>query len=607
MRNFLFTLLFLTSALATGCAPGPMEQIDADTAHLIREFQGATLAQPGASDDRRVPDGSLTVSAGSTAFAKRPGTANPTAAELDVETDPDTAAPTPAEVFEGLEEANSQNPADILTLDLTKTLAYAIEFSPDYRIQKEGLFLSALSLLIEQHRWGPRFFDDVTARVSGTPENGDHQQALSVINDFRVTQRLPYGGEVAAGALVNFVNTLRDEAGSDSEAQSAALSFSVSIPLLRGAGLIAQESLIQSERNLIYAARSFEQFRRQFLVDVATDYFDLLQAQQSIVNRQLQLDKLTDFARRAEALADAGRQPYIAAQEAQQEVLLSEDSLINARLGYALALDRFKVRLGVPGDQAIEVKQAEIIVPTLLLDPEKAQRAALAYRLDLQTQRDQVEDAARAVKNARNGLLPDLNFDAGLVLNTDPDKDRAGVDFDAGNSSYTAGMRLGLPLDRRIEQLGVRQSLISYERSRRSHELARNNVVVDVRNSIRRIRQAQFSLELQDRSIELAEQRFRGVQLRERSLTPRDVIDAQQRLLDARNSRDLAVRNLRVSLLQFLRDTGQLRVTAEGSWLPPIKVVEAMEQKAEQQGNEAGDVPAPAEPAYDDVAPLPPE
>jgi hypothetical protein len=587
-----------------------MERMDAQTSQLIREFQGATLAQPGASDEHRVPPGDLTLNADPSVYnSKRPETTNPTAAELDVETDPNTEAPTPAEIFEGLEPVTSEDAASVLKLDLTKTLAYAIEFSPEYRNQKESLFLDALSLLLVKHRWGPRFFDDVTARVSGTPEAGDHDQALTLINDFRVTQRLPYGGEVAASALVDFVNTLRSEVGDEGETQSARLGLSVSIPLLRGAGLIAQEDLIQSERNLIYAARDFEQFRRSFLVDIATDYFDLLQAQQQIINRQLQLENVTAFAQRAEALAEAGRQPYIDAQEAQTEVLSSQDSLISARQSYALSLDRFKVRLGIPATQVIDVQSAEIIVPTLLLEPDKAQRAALTYRLDLQTRRDLVGDAQRAVKNARNGLLPDLDFDAAIGINTDPDKDRAGVDFDAGASNYSAGLRLGVPLDRREEEIGVRRALISLERAKRQYDLDRNNVTLTVRDSIRRIRQATFTLELQDRNIAIAEQRFRGVRLRERNLRPSDVIDAQQRLLDARNRRDQAERDLRVSLLQFLRETGQLRVTSDGQWLPPVKVEQAMEAAAEDNAGQPGPVgeSGPRSEAYDELPPLPAE
>jgi len=63
------------------------------------------------------------------------------------------------------------------------------------------------------------------------------------------------------------------------------------------------------------------------------------------------------------------------------------------------------------------------------------------------------------------------------------------------------------------------------------------------------------------------------VLLRLRSLGPRDFIEAQEDLTEARNRRDFAVRDLRVSILQYLLDTGQMRVKQDGQWEPPAGLV----------------------------------
>ena len=39
---------------------------------------------------------------------------------------------------------------------------------------------------------------------------------------------------------------------------------------------ILLDPLIQSERNLVYAARRFARFRKEFFFDVASDYYDIL-------------------------------------------------------------------------------------------------------------------------------------------------------------------------------------------------------------------------------------------------------------------------------------------------------------------------------------------
>jgi hypothetical protein len=62
---------------------------------------------------------------------------------------------------------------------------------------------------------------------------------------------------------------------------------SINIPLLRGAGeFIAAESLTQAHRNLVYAVRDFEQYKRDFIVRIANSFLTVLQAGQRIINHE---------------------------------------------------------------------------------------------------------------------------------------------------------------------------------------------------------------------------------------------------------------------------------------------------------------------------------
>ena len=94
-------------------------------------------------------------------------------------------------------------------------------------------------------------------------------------------------------------------------------------------------------------------------------------------------------------------------------------------------------------------------------------------------------------------------------------------------------------------------------------------MALEVRRSIREIRQARINLELNQRGVQVNERRERAVQLRERTLGPRDVIEAQEDLLDARNRRDQALAELRQSVLRHLLNTGQMRISSAGRWLSP--------------------------------------
>src|SRR5262249_40459800 len=130
--------------------------------------------------------------------------------------------------------------------------------------------------------------------------------------------------------------------------QSSSLILDASIPLLRGAGLYAQEDLIQAERDLVYAARTYEEFRRSYLVSIARDYFNLLQQLATIENTKRQHKGFENIETEERALYEAGRIPQLRVNNASNQVKQSEDSLANQRDAYTLALDRFKVRLGIP-------------------------------------------------------------------------------------------------------------------------------------------------------------------------------------------------------------------------------------------------------------------
>ena len=559
-------------ACAAGCTRDRMlARIDTQVDTLIREEQRQALGARAQTDSAAVPDTTQQVNGYTDAIVRTElPTPNPSASKLPVE----RREPAPVDENQPPRMLDHDAPS-ALALNLQGVLAFAIEHSREYRNEKEGLFLAAIGVLVERHMYSPRFFNTTTVEFSGTPERGDHDQVFDIINDLGVTQRLPYGGTITATATVNFVEMLRttSDATAEGDRQSGELALTTSIPLLRGAGYVSREPLIQAERELIYAAREFERFRRSFFVNIATDYFDLVQQQSRIHNADRQYRSLLNLASRFEALADAGRQAYFEAEEAQQRALQARSDLVAAKEQYASSLDFFKVRLGVTPQQVLAVEQSEVVIP----EPDLVMMTAVArsheYRLDLQTQSDRVDDGRRGVANAQNALLPDADFNVTANLPTTSQKKHAGFDLNAGEGSYTAGVTLGAPLDRRIERLQLRSTMIDLERLHRSYTLLRDQITQSVRRAVRRIERARFDLHLQTRRVEFAKRQLTGAKLRERSQGINRVIDAEDALTNAENERDRALRDLRVNILQYLLETGQMRITTQGRWLPPAKLM----------------------------------
>jgi len=560
MEKYQKIVLSLLCLILASCT-GPLQRLDSESNQMIHQFQGASLGSEAVSDPARVPPRPLSPEVSDRAYRTHLPSVNPSSKIL------------PAQ------EAAESKELPALKMNLERCLAYAIEHSREYRNEKDDLYLASLALLAERHLWGPRFFNTVSAQLVGTPETGDTDHAMELINDLTVTHKLPYGGEVSATALVSFVDAMRADSPDPGDSAAASVIVSLEKPLLRGAGQSAREPLIQAYRNLIYEVREFERFRREFLVDVAEEYFGLLQAQGDIGNRELQVKNLKRLYEQEQEKLRLGREGVekFDVQQAESQAAFAENNLNNGRLRLESLLDSFKIRLGMPIDQPLEVLPTTESIEQVLPNIREASTAALAYRLDLQTSKDRVDDARRLAAVARNNMLPDLDLNASIFLPTDPNRRFDRYRLDAGSGTYNVGLSLGLPLDRRQEQIGYRSSLIELQRSQRSYSLHRDRVLQAVRTAIRDISQATVTKQLQSRNLDIAKARLELVTIRreavqadkKRRVIPRDSIEAEEDLLEARDRYNIAIRNLRVSWLRYLLATGQLRVDESGKWIRP--------------------------------------
>ncbi len=552
--------------LAAGCGGG-MAKIDRQLAKVVQDRSRAMAASsPGVrAPGEYTPDRSRT--------SKTPATTNPEAGALSYV--PGEQAESADEelrrVNERLrrfhEQAAGGGAGEYIPLTLDRAFEVAQLEGREYRDAEEDYLVAAIRLLIERHRWGPRLFNDSSVSLSGEGDEGRFDNALRVVNTLRANQRLPYGGQAEARWVWRATEDLRSSV-SGQYRQSSELVFDANMPLLRGAGTVAQESLIQSERDLVYAARDFEHFRRSYFVSIADDYFRLLQAAARINNQVSQLQSLRLFEEQQRAKFEAGRISQFDLNNATNRVLQAVSTLASLREQFTLQLDRYKVRLGIPVETSVRLSGVSFGLTAPVVDLDEATRAALAYRLDLQNRRDRLLDSQRNVDVARNNLLPDLGVGAQVGIPTDPDAREGGVAFDPDEPRYEASMTLSLPLDRQIERLQLRQALLNRDRQQRAYERFSDDVVVDVRRRVREIDLARFRLELAERQVQINERRLEEQRIRADLVDTRTQLDALTDLLNSQNDRDQALTDLRIAVLNYLLASGQLRVRLDGSLEP---------------------------------------
>ncbi|NOT02141.1 MAG: TolC family protein [Phycisphaerales bacterium] len=468
---------------------------------------------------------------------------------------------------DGAAAANEAPAAEPQPFTLSDALLYAMRHARQYQTEKEMLYLAALDLTLERFLWTPRFVESaLTLGYDNAGQLADWDQTMDAVAAFAVEQRLPYGGEVTARVVHSLVRHLSDNV---STSETGQVDLDVSFPLLRGAGPAAYEDRYQRERELVYAVRDFERFRRVFLVDIAGDYFDLLSAKTQIASAESQATNLNKDYDRDKARADAGFILPIDADRARVAMLNAQNNVVNTRERYETTLDVFKIRIGMTTETRIDVVEE----PLALYDPRVSEsvaiETALKTRLDLVTRRNIIDDARRHVLVARNDLLPGLDVSGGGTLNTDPEH-LSSRDFNTDRTSWRAGVTLELPLNRQAERNTLRRRIIDLRRAERAYDEEADNVRAQVRRALRRIDQARSTLDIQEENIKINELRADMARFKfELGEIPsnRDVVEAESDLRNARDDYAVALSDYRRAILEFLRDTETLRISDDGKWI----------------------------------------
>ena len=447
----------------------------------------------------------------------------------------------------------------VRTLDLDAALAVAVSQGREYITRRESVYLQGLSLTLTRYEFGP-ILDATIGALWSDAEGSTDGHSLGA--DLSVSKILDSGGSVDFRAGAGFSDTSDSSGSFDSD-----LDLTFSQPLMRGAGYeVSHESLTQAERDMIYEVRDFELFREDYSIDIAEEYFGLVSQKQRLANTQNSYEQAVFDREKAEALRQVDRNQDEDVFNARRREVDEENRLLVARNNYKRAQDEFKIRLGLPTGARLEVEDIEPPFAPVRLDMASAVAVALHNRLDLRTREDLVVDARRKLRVARDGLRPDLDLmlgagSSGLGEHFDqaaPDEWRA-----------TAGLTLGLPLDRQSERNAFRASMITLERAERELSLLRDTIERDVRNQLRSLLTTEDLIVIQRDEIEQERRAVAVTQIRVEAgdSDQRDLSDARQALVDAENALIELLAAHFIARLRLLRTMGVLFIDDEGKWL----------------------------------------
>lgn len=457
-------------------------------------------------------------------------------------------------------------------ISLAQAVAMATAHNRDYQKQKEELYLTALDLTAVRHEYARRWFGTIDAGYTRGVGTGDNDyEKMSYDADLSFSQLLADGAQISASIGLDWVRFLT---GDPRTSLASVLTATVTQPLLRGSGRkIVQERLTQAERNALYQIRSFNRYRRTFVVSIVTDYYGVLQQRDKVTNAENNYERVAESKERLEAEADAGRKPRFEVDQAEQKVLAARDNYVRAQQEYRHKLDEFKIRLSLPTDAEVELDQNELkaLEKLGISQPDYTLHAAietgLLRRLDLANSIDKIDDAVRRVMVAADGLGAQLDLTGGITDVPSKGKtDYGKLQFHRG--TYSLGFEADLPLDRKAERNAYRRTLIGLEQSQREYDNKQDEVKLDVRHAYRQLAEAAERYRIQKNSLDLAQKRVASTALlldAGRART-RDLLESQDALLGAQNNLTGALVDHVVAKLNFFQDIGVLQVRPDGMW-----------------------------------------
>jgi len=452
------------------------------------------------------------------------------------------------------------------SLSLNDAVALATKNNRQYQTQKEQLYLVALDLTLERHSFARQWFGTVDA---GYLRNED-DESVSSGTTFGFDRLLADGTRISTDIAFDWMRFLT---GDPDTSLASVLTASFTKPLLRGAGRkIAQENLTQAERNALYQIREFNRYRKQFVVSVITGYYRVLQQANEVVNAENNYDRRVQLRKRSEAEAKAGKTPQFEVEQAMQTELSAKNSFVRTQRNYQETLDSFKLILAIDTDEKLELDPNELkaLANLGVQEPEyslhNAIETGLLLRLDLLNSADKIDDAARKAIVAEDNLGAELNLIGSASVPSTEDTDMARLRFHDG--TYKLGIQADLPFDRKAQRNAYTEALISLEQKQRQYKQDYDEVILDIRQAYRDLKEAKIRYEIQKNSLQLAQKRVDSMPLLLKTgrAQTRDILDAQDSLVQAQNDLAASLIDYNIAKMSFFRDIGILQVTPDGMW-----------------------------------------
>ncbi|MEO7599023.1 MAG: TolC family protein [Opitutus sp.] len=457
-----------------------------------------------------------------------------------------------------LARAHAQEPAtpppfaSAPTLTVEECIARALEKNFDLKVETFSTDIARESLNIANARFEPNLTASAQRFVSQDPPIAGGRRSDATDTRIGVSQFLP------TGATVDLTHSLGRSGGNFSRyafnpVYNSDVALVVTQPLLRGAGIAYNRSLIERTRLGVSIARlNFRGSVLQVVRDTEAAYYNLVFAREQLAVKQHSLGL-------AQRLFEENRTRKLTGVATDLDVLSAEVGIATARNGVVIAEQGVRnsedTLIALIGQFEFDQDLGTV---GLLPYQEPSPSFDLSYKLARENQPDYLAaqtaikqlqiDASTAKSNAR----PTLNVGGSLGYTGIDRSYRGAVDATQNGDGHSWGLDLSLsvPWGLHADRARYRSAIASLHQQEARLQSIEQNLLVRVRSAVRAVETNTQSVEINRKATELATRQYELELARFKAglSTSRQVLQVQDDLETARVNQLLAQVNLRIAI-----------------------------------------------------------
>ena len=360
----------------------------------------------------------------------------------------------------------------------------------------------------------------------------DESTNFTYNGNLRMSRRLPYVGSIQ-------LTTSGERRDFSSNRRNNFLDFSGDMRLDYEHDILnrapEEVSLQRAKHNFANADLNFKQQSLQLEGQVIDDYYTLVQRLRQLEIQKQRLDLSRANLELAQRKFEVGLIAEVEALRLQVELLQAESSFAQAETAIESQRDLLRQTLGLSPEDPLEIS-TEVENKLYAIDAQEAMRLGLQRRTDMrQTEiseklrRLDLEDAQR-----RNGINATLNANISLRGRGDEIGD---ISSTLERNQWGVGIQVTMPLiDNGARRSSLNQARIALQQSQLTRELQRQQVVRQVRDAVRNLKEAERQITIRQAGLKVAKRTYEVEQSRfELGLAQsQDLLDAQSQLTQSR-------------------------------------------------------------------------